>query len=56
MTVEVGTEQFTARATTAEGTERVRLGEYLAMAMPFLADHQARTTRQIPIVLLERTS
>ena len=56
VTVEVGTERFAARATTAEGAERERLVAYLATAMPFLADHQARTTRQIPIVLLEQTS
>jgi deazaflavin-dependent oxidoreductase (nitroreductase family) len=56
VTVEAGTERFAARATTAEGAERERLVAYLATAMPFLADHQARTTRQIPIVLLERTN
>ena len=54
VTVEVGTERFRARATVTEGEERQRLFEQQAQQMPFFNDYQAKTTRQIPVVLLER--
>ncbi len=55
VTVEVGTARFPARASTATGPERARLVAFLAAKTPLLADHQRRTTREIPIVVLERT-
>jgi deazaflavin-dependent oxidoreductase (nitroreductase family) len=54
VTVELGTETFDARATTATGDERARLWAALLEGHPFFADHQAKTSREIPLVLLER--
>ena len=54
--VEVGTESFPARATVAEGVERRRLFEQLLPVIPKLKETQESTTRQIPLVALERTS
>lgn len=54
-TVEMGTEKFQARAMVIEGEERERLWNRLAEQMPFLVEHQRKTTRQIPLVALERT-
>ncbi len=54
VTVEVGTEQFQARATIAEGEERTRLFDQMAAQMPGFAEYQRNTERQIPVVVLER--
>jgi len=54
VTVEVGAEAFDATATTATGDERGRLWAALVESHPFFADHQAKTSREIPLVLLER--
>lgn len=54
VTVEVGTERFAAHAHTATGPERERLVAFIGGRTPLLADHQSRTTRQIPIVVIER--
>jgi deazaflavin-dependent oxidoreductase (nitroreductase family) len=54
VTVELGTETFEATATTATGDERARLWAALLESHPFFADHQAKTSREIPLVLLER--
>lgn len=54
VTVEVGKETFEAVATVAEGEERRRLWAKVLEAGPFFADHQAKITRQIPIVILTR--
>ena len=54
VTVELGTEQFQARATVAEGQERERLYAQHAALMPGFAEYQRKTTRQIPVVLLDR--
>jgi deazaflavin-dependent oxidoreductase (nitroreductase family) len=55
VTVEVGTEQFPARARVAEGEERARLYQAQAELMPNFAEYAAATTREIPVVVLERT-
>lgn len=52
--VEVGTEQFQARATIAAEPERTRLYDQMAQAMPNFAEYQRNTTRQIPVVVLAR--
>lgn len=52
--VEIGTEKFPVRATIAEGAERQRLFDAQAALMPFFAEYQQQTTRQIPVVILER--
>ena len=54
--VEHGADRFDAVARTAEGEERDRLWAELLETHPFFADHQAQVTRQIPLVLLRRTS
>jgi deazaflavin-dependent oxidoreductase (nitroreductase family) len=55
VTVELGTEQFQARATVAEGQERERLFAQHAALMPGFVDYQHKTTRQIPVIVLERS-
>jgi deazaflavin-dependent oxidoreductase (nitroreductase family) len=52
--VEVGTEKFDAIATVATDEERAALYERLAAEQPQLADYQAKTTRQIPMVSFRR--
>jgi deazaflavin-dependent oxidoreductase (nitroreductase family) len=52
--VERGTEQFRARATVPEATERDRLFNQMATIMPGFAEYQRNTTRQIPVVVLEK--
>lgn len=54
VTVELGTERFQARATIAEGQERERLYAQHAALMPGFAEYQQKTTRQIPVIVLER--
>ena len=54
VTVERGTEQFQARATVPEGAERERLFTQAATQMPGFAEYQRKTTRTIPVVVLER--
>jgi deazaflavin-dependent oxidoreductase (nitroreductase family) len=54
VTVEIGDETYPATATPAEGEERARLWATLTAAYPFLAEHQAKTERVIPVVVLER--
>jgi deazaflavin-dependent oxidoreductase (nitroreductase family) len=55
-TVEVGSERFPVRATFPEGQERQRLFDQMAAKMPNFAEYQRNTTRQIPVVVLERAS
>ena len=54
VTVEVGTEQFQARAIVASEPERTRLFEQMAAQMPGFAEYQRNTSRTIPVVVLER--
>lgn len=54
VTVEVGTEQFQARATIVEEPERTRLYDQMAQAQPQFAEYQRNTTRQIPVVVVTR--
>jgi deazaflavin-dependent oxidoreductase (nitroreductase family) len=54
VTVEVGGEQFRARASVPEGAERNRLYDQMATKMPGFAEYQRRTERQIPVVVLTR--
>jgi deazaflavin-dependent oxidoreductase (nitroreductase family) len=53
-TVEVGTETFNVKATVTSGEERDRLYAQQAKMYPGFADYQKKTTRQIPVVALER--
>jgi deazaflavin-dependent oxidoreductase (nitroreductase family) len=52
VTVEVGGDRFEARARTASGEERTRL----AALIPWFESQQALTSREIPIVALERAA
>jgi deazaflavin-dependent oxidoreductase (nitroreductase family) len=54
VTVELGSEKFQARAITAEGEERQRLFNQQAARMTYFAEYQRKTTRQIPVVILQR--
>jgi deazaflavin-dependent oxidoreductase (nitroreductase family) len=53
--VEIGdNDRYDAVATTLTGTEREQVWAELVRLYPFFADHQAKTTRQIPLVALTR--
>ena len=54
VTVEVGNEIFDAIAIVTEGEERQRLWTRVVEQYPFFADHQAKVTRQIPVIVLKR--
>jgi len=54
VTVELGAEKFKAKASTVAGAERDRLYKAQADKMPIFNDYQKKTTRQIPVVVLER--
>jgi deazaflavin-dependent oxidoreductase (nitroreductase family) len=53
-TVEVGKETYDATAIVTEGAERQRVWTRIVEQYPFFADHQAKITRQIPVIALER--
>ncbi|HVN27660.1 MAG TPA: nitroreductase family deazaflavin-dependent oxidoreductase [Candidatus Binataceae bacterium] len=54
VTVEVGTEKFTAKATQVHDDERTRLFNATAKEMPLFADYQKKTKREIPVLTLTR--
>ncbi|MEX2445814.1 MAG: nitroreductase family deazaflavin-dependent oxidoreductase [Dehalococcoidia bacterium] len=54
VTVERGDERFEATARTTEGNERAALWADLIQSHPFFVQHQEGTSREIPLVLLER--
>jgi deazaflavin-dependent oxidoreductase (nitroreductase family) len=54
VTVEVGSEKFTATAAVPTGPERDRLFNAQAALMPNFAEYQQKTKRRIPVVTLER--
>lgn len=53
-TVELGKESFKVRAVVTSGAERERLFKQQAAQMSVFADYQKKTTRQIPVIALER--
>jgi deazaflavin-dependent oxidoreductase (nitroreductase family) len=53
--VEVGTETFDVIARVARGEERERIWTTQRERFPGFAEYEKRTTRQIPVVILERT-
>ena len=53
-TVEIGGERFQAKATFPSGSERERLFNQQASQMPIFNEYRKKTTRQIPVVILER--
>jgi hypothetical protein len=54
VTVELPDETFQTRAVVAEGEEYDRLWAHIVAQMPFFTDHQAKISRKIPVVILER--
>jgi len=55
-TVEVGGDTVEVQALVTEGEERERLFRTQAELYPQFADYEKKTTRQIPVVALERQS
>jgi deazaflavin-dependent oxidoreductase (nitroreductase family) len=53
-TIEVLAETVPVRASTAEGEERARLWSLMAEVWPAYDDYQAKTDREIPVVVLTR--
>jgi deazaflavin-dependent oxidoreductase (nitroreductase family) len=53
VSIQVGEEQFVAVATTATGNKRSRLWKDMAEIWPDYEKYQKRTSRQIPVVVLE---
>ena len=53
-TIQVRGEQVPVRAITAEGEERSRLWSLMAEVWPAYDDYQAKTDREIPVVVLAR--
>lgn len=54
VTVELPDETFQARAVVAESEEYDRLWARIVAQMPFFTDHQAKISRKIPVVILQR--
>jgi deazaflavin-dependent oxidoreductase (nitroreductase family) len=52
--IEVGTDTVAVRARVAEGDEREELWTAQKADVPGFADYEAKTDRQIPVVVLER--
>ena len=54
VTVEVGSETFEATAIVTQGAERDALWTRIVELYPFFAEHQAKISRQIPVIALSR--
>lgn len=54
VTIEVGKETYDATATVVTGDERTRLWDSVTAQSPFFVEHQAKTAREIPVILIER--
>ena len=55
VTLEVGSEKFTARAEVVKEPERTALYEAMAEKMPVFTEYQNKTSRVIPVLALTRT-
>jgi deazaflavin-dependent oxidoreductase (nitroreductase family) len=53
-TIEVGAEQWRVKASLTAGAERERLFRQHAERLPAFADFEKKTTRHIPVFILER--
>ncbi|MGH2387836.1 MAG: nitroreductase family deazaflavin-dependent oxidoreductase [Chloroflexota bacterium] len=53
--IQVLADRFRARARTAEGEERTRLWKLMTGIWPDYAQYQQKTSREIPVVVLERS-
>lgn len=54
VTIEVGTDTVDVHARVAEGEERERIWARQKELMPGFAEYERKTSRQIPVVILER--
>jgi deazaflavin-dependent oxidoreductase (nitroreductase family) len=54
VTVEIGSEKFKAKAREVKGEERDRLYKAQAKMMPQFDEYQTKTSRKIPVLVLER--
>jgi|SRR2546425_124511 len=54
VTLEVGGEKFNGRAKVVKGAERDRLYEQHASLLPVFREYPKKTTRVIPVIVLER--
>lgn len=54
VTVELGGERFSARASVAGEPDRTRLFDERIAAMPRFGDYKTKTDREIPVVVIER--
>ena len=54
VTVELFSETYRASAVALTGSEREQTWARIVELYPFFAEHQAKTSRQIPVVALER--
>jgi deazaflavin-dependent oxidoreductase (nitroreductase family) len=54
--LQVTADRFPARARTATAEERARLWPLMASIWPAYDDYQAKTEREIPVVVLERSA
>jgi deazaflavin-dependent oxidoreductase (nitroreductase family) len=54
VTVEKGSERYQARADVPHGAERDRWWAVVTQRYPFFAEHQAKVSRAIPVVVLVR--
>jgi proline iminopeptidase len=52
--LQVGKDQFVARARVATGQERQKLWEQMLKVYPPYRDYQQKTKREIPVIVLER--
>lgn len=53
-TIELGDETVAVRARVAQGDERERIWSKQKQIMPTFADYEAKASREIPVVVLER--
>jgi len=54
--LQIGADKFSARAHTATPDEKARLWPLMASIWPGYNDYQAKTDREIPVVVLERSN
>jgi deazaflavin-dependent oxidoreductase (nitroreductase family) len=56
VTVQIKGEKFAARARPATADEKPAMWEHMVQVWPDYANYQAKTERDIPVVVLERTA
>jgi len=56
VTIELGGEKFQAKASVAQGAERDRLFKQQADQLPIFNEYQQKTTRRIPVIVIERVN